>query len=130
MVANRYAAAPARNSGIDPSSGTPSAPWTTKRSERSAAIRMTSPLAHILAKAISLARTGITSRCSIVPCSRSRMTAAPTSRIDRIVMFSITDMTEWNQDPTRFGLKKARITGLIGTVSASPRSCRKSMVSR
>ena len=111
---------------IEPSIGTPSAPWTTKRSDRPAATRMTRPLAHIFATAISLARTGMTSRCSIVPCSRSRMTAAPTSRIDRIVMFSITDMTEWNQAPSRFGLKKARLTVFTGTAEASPRAWRKS----
>ncbi len=61
------------------------------------ASRITRPLATILATAISLGRTGITNRCSMVPRSRSRMTAAPTSTTDNTVTLLMSCITEVNQ---------------------------------
>ena len=63
--------------GREPAIGTPSSRCTTSNSDSPAATMMTSPFAQILASMISNGDTGITSRCSIVPCSRSRITAAP-----------------------------------------------------
>ena len=54
---------------------------TTNHSDSMAAVKITTPLARILPIISSSAVTGITSRCSIVPRSRSRITAAPVSNI-------------------------------------------------
>ena len=51
----------------------PSHACTTSRNDRAEATTMTRPLAQILASMISVGVSGITSRCSIVPCSRSRI---------------------------------------------------------
>ena len=48
---------------------------------------------------------GMTKRCSIVPCSRSRISAAPVSRIAIMVTLSIISMTLVNQELVRLGLK-------------------------
>ena len=48
---------------------------------------------------------GITSKCSIVPCSLSRITAAPTRIIDKTVTLVTISMTEVNQWDWLLGLK-------------------------
>ena len=58
---------------------------------------------------ISSGVTGITSRCSTVPCSRSRINAAPVRMIDSMVIWLITSITEPNQVRVRFGLKATRM---------------------
>ena len=63
---------------------------------------------------ISGGTTGMTSRCSTVPCSRSRMSAAPVRITVSMVMLLTTCMTEENQLEYRFGLNLARITTLTG----------------
>ncbi len=73
-------------------------------------IATTTALAQIFPIAISWARTGMTRRCSIVPRSRSRITAAPTSKMVSIVTFSMSASMALYQTPSRFGLKKARST--------------------
>ena len=50
-------------------------------SDSSAATTMTKPLAQTFASMISVGASGMTSRCSTVPCSRSRIRAAPVSRM-------------------------------------------------
>ena len=50
----------------------------------------------------------MTSRCSIVPCSRSRISAAPVRMIDSMVMLLMTSITAPNQDLFSFGLKRTR----------------------
>ncbi len=42
-------------------------------------------IAHILLIMISKSATGMASRCSTVPCSRSRISAAPVRMIDSMV---------------------------------------------
>jgi hypothetical protein len=68
-----------KKSVSEPAIGTPSHHSTTSTSDRPAATRMTRALAMILESMISAGTTGMTSRCSTVPCSRSRMSAAPVS---------------------------------------------------
>ena len=46
-------------------------------SDKAVAIRMTRPFVMIFDHMISGGTTGMTRRCSTVPCSRSRMSAAP-----------------------------------------------------
>jgi len=57
---------------------------------------------------ISKGVTGITSRCSTVPCSRSRMRAAPVSTMESIVMPFTTSVIAPNQLFSSVGLKRTR----------------------
>ena len=50
----------------------------------------------------------------MVPCSRSRIRAAPVRMTERMVMFLITCMTEVNHSDWEFGLNFAVITTLMG----------------
>ncbi len=69
---------------------------------------------------ISNGVTGITSRCSTVPRSRSRIRAAPVSRTDSMVIMSISATTAPNQDRVRFALNRTRsstsTTGVLGVL--------------
>ena len=113
-VENRYSAAPATNRPTEPAMGMSISSCTMKRSDSVAAISTTRALAHTLPAMISKADSGITSRCSSVPCSRSRMKAAPTSTMDSRVMLLITSITPPNHRPFTFGLKRTRATRLSG----------------
>ena len=79
----------------------------------------TSAIDQILLVMISNGVTGITSRCSIVPCSRSRINAAPVSTIESIVTWLTTSMTAPNQDLLSSGLKRALRTRSTGSVAAA-----------
>ena len=57
---------------------------------------ITNPLAHIFDIAISKGVSGITSRWSIVPCSRSRTRAAPARMIASMVTLLMIPMTLMN----------------------------------
>ena len=114
VAENRCRAAPNRNSGTEPAIGTPSAPLTTSQSERPAVTSTTAPLAQTLAAMISNGVRGMTSRCSRVPCSRSRISAAPARMTASMVMLSMIFMTPPNQTPFRFGLNLTRTTRGIG----------------
>ena len=120
VVANRCSAAPVRNSAIEPSIGTCSQPCTTSSSDSAAAVSTTSPIDQTLASMISSGVTGITSRCSTVPCSRSRISAAPVRMIDSMVIWLITSITEPNQARVRLGLNSMCATSSAGCCS-SPR---------
>ena len=63
---------------------------------------------------ISNAVTGITRRCSSVPCSRSRISAEPVRMIASIVMLLMSSITDPNHDCVRFGLKRLRSTICTG----------------
>lgn len=97
VVANRCNPAPSRNSPTEPLIGTSSQPRTTHCNESPAATSTTSPIDQTLAIMISKADSGITSRCSTVPCSRSRISAAPVRMIDSMVIWLITSITPPNQ---------------------------------
>ena len=62
----------------------------------------------------------MTSKCSIVPRSRSRITAAPDRIRDSIVMFDTICITDMNQLESRFGLNAVRIVTVTGGPSVSP----------
>ena len=62
--------------------------------------------------------TGITSRCSTVPRSRSRIRADPVSRTDSMVTMSISPTTPPNQDRVRFALKRTRSSTTTGVLGA------------
>ncbi len=79
----------------------------------------TSAIAQTLLVMISKGVTGITSRCSTVPCSRSRMRAAPVSTIESMVMLLMTCITAANQDLFRLGLKRTRKARSAGGAAAS-----------
>ncbi len=70
--------------------GTDNSPCTTKVSAKAEATSTTSPMDQTLLIMISIGVTGITSRCSMVPCSRSRISAAPVRIIESIVTEEIT----------------------------------------
>ena len=72
--------------------------------------RITRALAQTLASMISAEVSGITSRCSMVPCSRSRMSAAPVSTMpSRVTMLTIC-ITARNHTDSPLGLKASRVT--------------------
>ena len=119
VVANRCSAMPAMNSAMDPWIGTSSSPCTTTSSEKPAATSTTSPIAQIFASMISTGATGMTSRCSMVPCSRSRIRAAPLSTMDSMVIASTISVMAPNQPLFSSWLKRARRVSSTGsTVSA------------
>jgi len=68
----------------------------------------------VLLLAIEAGDTGMTKRCSSVPCSRSRMTADPTRRIARIVTELMTCIAPLKRTPSRFALKAKRTTVRMG----------------
>ena len=65
-------------------SGTPMPKCTINHSDDNAATQITAAFASTLPIISSNALTGITSKCSIVPRSRSRITAAPVNKISNI----------------------------------------------
>ena len=67
---------------------------------------------------ISAGVTGITSKCSMVPCSRSRISAAPVKMIDSIVTWLMSSISEPNHAWLSDGLKRARITSSTGETVA------------
>ena len=94
--------------------GTCNTPRTTSTIDAATATRITSAFDQTLATAISNADSGMTSRCSIVPCSRSRISAAPV----RTVVSSVTWLTRatmlLNQLVSPLGLNALRITSFAG----------------
>ena len=78
-----------------------------------------SAIDQILLAMISNGVTGMTSRCSIVPCSRSRISAAPVRMIDSSVTWLMSSMTAPNQALFRLGLKRARSARSTGRMVAA-----------
>jgi hypothetical protein len=115
VVANRHSAEPARNSGTEPSMGTFSRPRTTNCSDRAAASSTTAPMDQTLASMISVGVTGMTSKCSMVPCSRSRIRAAPVRMMDSMVTLLMICISEPNQVLFSSGLKRARSDSSTGS---------------
>jgi hypothetical protein len=87
---------------------TPRTPRTMRVSDRKEAISTTRAIDQTLESMIWAGVTGITSRCSMVPCSRSRISAAPVRMMDSSVMWLMICTTEPNQALSRAGLKRAR----------------------
>ena len=98
------------NSGIDPAIGTPSTPCTTKRNDMADTTTMTSAFDQTLPSMMSTGVSGITSRCSIVPCSRSRTSAAPDRMMASMVMLLM--ICDHRVEPGRHqvGIELARVT--------------------
>ena len=107
VAAKRWNSVPARKSATEPSIGTDSSPCTMTVSDRPQATVTTSAIAQSLAVMISNGVTGMASRCSMVPCSRSRISAAPVSTMASSVTLLISSITEPNQDLSSPGLKRA-----------------------
>ena len=63
---------------------------------------------------ISEGTTGITRRCSTVPCSRSRISAAPVRITVIMVRLLMICITEVNQLDFKFGLNFTRVIILTG----------------
>ena len=93
------------NSGMEPRIGTARTSCTTTISERNPAIQTISPIDQILLIMISAGVTGITSKCSTVPCSRSRMSAAPASTTDSMVICAIRLVIAPNQNSLEIGIE-------------------------
>ena len=90
---------------------------------------ITRPFAQTFDIAISNGVSGMTSRWSIVPCSRSRTIAAPARMIASIVTLLMMPITLVNQAVVTFGLKAMRTARLTGD-SGAPSACeRKSAIS-
>ena len=90
-------------------------------SENAAPTSTTKPIDQTLAVMIWAGVTGITSRCSMVPCSRSRMRAAPVKMSDSMVTMLMISMSEPNHDCWRLGLnciRRASSTGVRGLADA------------
>ena len=104
VAKNRYSVTPAINSNLDPITGTPRINSTTKISENILAIKITNPLAQTFAIMISNGSSGITSKCSIVPCSRSRISAAPDRMIDSMVIALMISIVLVNHELVAFWL--------------------------
>ena len=100
----------------DPTIGTCNTPCTIKRIDNTAAIQITQPFARIFANTNSEAPTGITNKCSIVPRSRSRITAAPTNTSVIIVIILFTCITAKYHELSPLGLKRTFTTGLAGNI--------------
>ncbi|KAG1066847.1 hypothetical protein G6F40_017752 [Rhizopus arrhizus] len=75
----------------------------------------TSPIDHTFATMISVGVTGITSRCSMVPCSRSRMSAAPVRMMDSMVTLLMISIIAPNHACVRLGLKRMRTASSTGS---------------
>src|SRR5690606_666675 len=82
--------------------------FTTTCSENEDATSTTTPIDQIFDSMISSGVTGITSRCSMVPCSRSRISAAPVSRMPSMVAMLIRALIAANQLALRLVLNIAR----------------------
>ena len=63
---------------------------------------------------ISGGTIGMTSKCSTVPCSRSRISAAPVRITVKSVIWLMTWVIAENHGVFRFGLNAARTTRLTG----------------
>jgi hypothetical protein len=92
------------------------------RSDSTGRQSTTSPIAQTLASMISVGVTGITSRCSMVPCSRSRISAAPVRTMDSMVTLLIISISEpnqarWSACRVEAHAQRARSTG--GTCTAA-----------
>ena len=124
-IENKNAIAPNANKGNELQAiGTPNTPLTIKVSESIATVNNTKPFATILATAISLEVTGITNKCSMVPRSRSRITAAPTNsntskfKFPTICIVPISHLLEW------FGLYSTLIVArLSNEAEFNPKYC-------
>ena len=66
---------------------------------------------------ISAGVTGMTSKCSMVPCSRSRINAAPVRMMDSMVTLLMISISDPNQDFSRLGLKRMRRANSTGTAA-------------
>jgi hypothetical protein len=69
---------------------------------------ITKPFAHTFAIAISNPVSGMTMRWSMVPCSRSRISAAPDRMIASMVTLLMIDITEVNHAVVMLGLNSMR----------------------
>jgi len=83
-------------------------------SESAVATSTTLPMLSTLLVMISAAVTGMTSRCSNVPWSRSRIRAAPERMMDSMVTVLMTEVTAPNQAGSSEGLKRARTARSTG----------------
>ena len=115
VMAKSCNAVPSRKSKSDPSIGMASRPLTTTNRENAEATSTTRPMDQTLLSMISSGVTGMTSRCSTVPCSRSRMSAAPVSTIDSMVMAVMMLLIDPNHDLSSSGLKRERSVRSTGT---------------
>jgi len=120
---------PAPNSTAEPVTVMPSTPLTITCSENDEATSTTTPIDQILDNMISSEVTGITSRCSMVPCSRSRISAAPVSRMPSMVTLLMIALIAANQLACRFGLNIARGTSSTGCGTGARTRCTKARTS-
>src|SRR5215471_946099 len=120
---------PATKSAREPAMARPNPHCTTNRNDSVVATTMTRPLAQILASMISVGVRGITSRCSIVPCSRSRIRAVPARNMARRVMLLTSCTTPMKGETSRFGLNCTRMTRATGGVAVAAGLPRKAVSS-
>ena len=114
VMAKRSERRAVRNSGIEPWIGTASNPCTMNTQRNAGGHKHHQAHRPDLAGHDFEGVTGITSRCSMVPCSRSRISAAPVRMIDSIVIDEITFLMAPNQVLLSSGLKRARRASSTG----------------
>ncbi len=114
VVANNSNTAPMKNKLNEPVMGTPKAQRTTTCKDTNDASNTTKLMDQTLAVMISNTVTGITSKCSTVPCSRSRINAAPVKIMLNIVTLFTTCMMLRSQVLSKVGLKRARKASSTG----------------
>ena len=85
-------------------------------------MRMTRPFAQTLEMAISNGVSGKVRRCSIVPCSRSRISAAPVRTTVSVVIWLMRATIALNQDASPLGLNSLRMTTRRGSSGFASRA--------
>lgn len=85
VLANKYKLVTDKYNSIEPAKGMPKAFFTTSSNDSQVQTTTTNKLVHTLASIISSAVNGSTSKCSKVPCSRSRNSAVPVNKTAKIV---------------------------------------------
>ena len=110
-----------------PDSSEPIIPITMILIDKIAAKHTTKPLAMIFAHTICAAVTGVTSICSIVLCSRSRMIVAPTNTSPNNVIILLICITPKNHALSLFGLNTIFTLFFTGVIwsrkPCCPRNC-------
>ncbi len=107
-----------KSRGTEPAIGIFNTPSITKCSDSAVATNTTRPIAQIFEIIISAGVKGITNRCSKVPCSRSRMSAAPVRMTESMVIMLISSITLPNHSEVKDGLKRMRMATLMGKSSS------------
>ena len=99
--------------------GTCKIPCTISVSDNPETTSTTRPIDQILAIMISNGVTGITNKCSMVPCSRSRISAEPVRTMASMVILLMIAITAPKRSCSRLGLKRILTASSTGSTLLS-----------